>query len=243
MPSHGRIVYCPESDRIRARLSCLSELRETGPLRTAAEVRDIFFSLEPMQSDVMQGRQYLRFAWKMRARSDIPYKDWQDKTFRATSANHFLTPAPKVSAQEVAQLTVAADFDVLKPYVALRRGEAIILPVDNGSLSFTAKKTPSAANGELFGIKISIPDTLPRLAMEFSIPSFWIYSNWQNGQLRYDIQRLPDPAEGETKQDWHNRWAAAYLHYLEEAMRATPENLNITAPLWRYLLLNSEKCH
>ena len=126
---------------------------------------------------------------------------------------------------------------------ALRRGEAIILPVDNGSLSFTAKKTPSAANGELFGIKISIPDTLPRLAMEFSIPSFWIYSNWQNGQLRYDIQRLPDPAEGETKQDWHNRWAAAYLHYLEEAMRATPENLNITAPLWRYLLLNSEKCH
>ncbi|WP_262690561.1 tetratricopeptide repeat protein [Kordiimonas aestuarii] len=298
-----QIIDCPESIGIRDRLSRLSDNKEAGLFRAPAEVRDIFFSLEPAPSDVMQGRQYLRFAWERRKQSGISYKDWQDKTFRATSANHYLTPVPKVSAQEVAQLTVAADFDILKPYIgkdrpvlfacshqgpymqhlislyfnrfrfatlghtnddagnlddrnfplqggregaaiglvkALRRGEAVILPVDNGSLSFAAKKT-NGAKGKLFGIPISIPDTIPRLAQEFSIPSFWIYSNWQDGQLRYDILRLPDPFEGETRQEWHNRWAGAYLQHLEAAMSGEPQNVNITAPLWRQLLLNSGK--
>lgn len=124
---------------------------------------------------------------------------------------------------------------------ALKQGESVILPVDNNSLSFVRGRNVAAATGKLFGVDIRLPDTIPRLARAFAVPSFWIYSYWCGETLRFDIRRLPDHAEGESNADWHNRWAHAYLILLEAATSAAPENINITAPLWRYLLLNQNR--
>ncbi|TNE67942.1 MAG: hypothetical protein EP335_00285 [Alphaproteobacteria bacterium] len=273
-------------------------------IKTPDEVRAIFSAQPITAGDAISVRANLRFAWQVRQPDAMPYDDWLETTLQTAAAVCLLVPEPKVSARDIAQLTVSSDFDILRPFMdrdepvlfacshqgpflqhvlalffprlrfittnktfddsgnpdsrnlslqgdrvstvvglvkALQNGQTLILPIDNGSLSFVAGKSASATTGLLFGIPTRIPDTIPRLSCEFGRPSFWVYSHWQDGQVRYDIQRLPDTMAGEGRNAWHRRWADAYLARLEAVMRSDAQNVNLAAPLWRHLLLNQDK--
>ncbi|MFC3134752.1 hypothetical protein ACFOHM_17345 [Microbaculum marinum] len=97
-------------------LPAAREEEQAGPPKTADEVRVLFEELEPRASDALGIRQNLRIAWTVREPDGTPYREWLEAVFRSTASNCLFVPKPLVSAQEVAQLTVASDFDVLRPF-------------------------------------------------------------------------------------------------------------------------------
>ena len=47
--------------------------------------------------------------------------------------------------------------------------------------------------------------------------------------------------EDEDPDTWQSRWAQAYFNKLEALMLSEPENQNLDAPFWRYLLYYADE--
>ncbi|MEQ9126375.1 MAG: hypothetical protein RIM80_27845, partial [Alphaproteobacteria bacterium] len=101
-------------------------------------------------------------------------------------------------------------------------------------------KPGGAAHGRIFGAPCAIVDTVPKLSQGLRVPSFWIQPMWRGDSIVVEIAALPTADPGEPSQEWRDRWAQAYLGKVEAVMRSAPENQNLTAGLWRYLLLMGE---
>lgn len=94
----------------------------------------------------------------------------------------------------------------------------------------------STATGLLFGVEVAISNMAPKLSRELKVPSYWLQSHWKDGKIHFAIEPLPLAEQDEEPDAWYGRWAQAYLQRLEAHMVSAPENQNLEAPLWRYLL-------
>jgi len=134
--------------------------------------------------------------------------------------------------------SAGADNDAaIAVYKALRQGRRVYSTPDVPAGLMRRGKPGGAARGRIFGAPCAIVDTVPKLSQGLRVPSFWIQPMWRGDRIVIEIAALPTAEPGEPSQEWRDRWAQAYLDKVEAVMRSAPENQNLTAGLWRYLLL------
>ncbi|MEM8662891.1 MAG: hypothetical protein AAGF49_02055, partial [Pseudomonadota bacterium] len=119
----------------------------------------------------------------------------------------------------------------------LRRGRSLYCVPDVPSGLNRRGRAVTAASATLFGVSVRIPDTVPKLCDGLGVPSVWIQPVWRDGRIGIEVERLPEPLPDEARDAWSDRWATAYLARVERVMSSDPRNIDLGAPLWRYLLL------
>lgn len=121
---------------------------------------------------------------------------------------------------------------------ALRHGGVLSTTpdVDIRRLTRGRSSTTIATTARLFGVEVEISNMAPKLSRELKVPSFWLQTRWEGGKIHFVFEALPVAGPDEPPYDWHSRWAQAYFCKLEALMTSAPENQNLDAPLWRYLL-------
>lgn len=126
---------------------------------------------------------------------------------------------------------------------ALRRGKILSATPDVDILRLTRGKAPpmAKATARLFGVEIEISNMIPKLSRELKVPSYWFQPQWKDGKIHFSIEPLPLAETNEDPVVWNNRWAQAYLTKLEELMISEPENQNLNAAPWRYLLYYAQE--
>jgi tetratricopeptide (TPR) repeat protein len=121
---------------------------------------------------------------------------------------------------------------------AVNRGAALrelVGAIHDGTVIGFAQDTPDAAEGmrfEFLGRSILISTLVPRLAAKHRTTSVWCQPLWRGGRIVLEIDRLPDPEDGEPSEQWCRRWCEAYLAKLEPIMRGAPQNLNLGPGIW-----------
>ncbi|MES2817839.1 MAG: tetratricopeptide repeat protein [Pseudomonadota bacterium] len=126
----------------------------------------------------------------------------------------------------------------IRAITTLRRGGVLSSTPDADIRILTrGKAAPMAkATACLFGVQLEISNMIPKLSRELKVPSYWFQPQWRNGKIHFCIEPLPLADMDEDPVAWGNRWAQAYMDKLEKLMTSEPENQNLDAPFWRYLL-------
>jgi len=119
----------------------------------------------------------------------------------------------------------------------LRAGHPVGFSPDVPAMDWRADRPGGVARGRLFGHDCALSDTVPQLALALDLRCIWVQPVQEGDVIRIEIAELPRPDPAETPAEWCDRWAAAYLARIEALMSGAPENQNLAAPLWRYLLL------
>jgi lauroyl/myristoyl acyltransferase len=106
----------------------------------------------------------------------------------------------------------------------LKAGDAIAWSVDS--------PVGETVTLEFLGRPLKVLAAAPRYAARYAGSSFWCQSLWRGDRIVIDIERLPDPAAGESDDDWTRRWYSAYLAKLEGVIRGDPRNLVCQNGMW-----------
>lgn len=108
--------------------------------------------------------------------------------------------------------------------------------IERGTLIGFAAESPESGQRlvlEFLGRRITIATFVPRIIHKLGTHSLWWHALWRDGRVVMELERLPDPAEGEPVELWCRRWADAYLARIARVMRGNPENLNLGHGIWR----------
>lgn len=107
--------------------------------------------------------------------------------------------------------------------------------IEKGTLIGFAAESPDSAQLVLdfLGRRITLATTVPRLIWKLKTHSIWWHALWKDGRAVMELERLPDPQEGEPLEPWCRRWTDAYLERVARVMRGRPENLNLGHGIWR----------
>lgn len=111
----------------------------------------------------------------------------------------------------------------------------LIQEIRNGTLIGFAPDSPNTSQSLLLdfcGQKIALSTMVPRLVHMEKAASVWWQPLWRDGRIVMELERLPDPEDGEDVEAWCRRWAAAYLTHAERVVRGAPENLNCGSGFW-----------
>ncbi|WP_294171696.1 tetratricopeptide repeat protein [uncultured Sphingomonas sp.] len=111
---------------------------------------------------------------------------------------------------------------------ALGGGNAVVIAVD-GAINLAAPRV--AFEGQ----EITYSSFAARMAHRLGIPSMFVAPFWENGQIYFMLERLPDAGRRESADDYADRWRAAYLRCLRQFLGGAPENLRLSGGLWRYV--------
>jgi tetratricopeptide (TPR) repeat protein len=153
---------------------------------------------------------------------------------------HQATPSP---AARVVGLAITGNQQeaAASAVTALRSGKILSTSPDiDIQLLLRREASPLAKiTSNLFGVEITISNVTAKLSQELKVPSFWFQPEWREGKIHLTIEPLPCAEENESPDFWYVRWARAYLEKLETFMISAPENQNLDAPIWRFLLLNA----
>ena len=114
----------------------------------------------------------------------------------------------------------------MRAHVNWVKSGAIIGLMGDASL---ARETLSV---EFLRRRVELPVWVPRLIQACKSSSLWCCPLWRDGRIVLELERLPDPLEGEPRNAWTQRWFSAYLDKLERVMRGRPENLVLFAGIW-----------
>ena len=90
----------------------------------------------------------------------------------------------------------------------------------------------AGASFDFMGRSVQLIAIAPRLARRHASASFWCQPLWRGDRIVVEIERLPDPVDGEPEADWTARWYGAYLRRLEAVVRGDPRNLVLRRGLW-----------
>lgn len=111
---------------------------------------------------------------------------------------------------------------------ALGGGNAVVIAID-GAINLAAPRV------EFEGQEITYSSFAARMAHRLNIPSMFAQPYWQDGQIRFTLERLPEPKRGESADEHAERWRGAFLDCLRRFLGGAPENLRLSGGLWRYI--------
>jgi lauroyl/myristoyl acyltransferase len=78
---------------------------------------------------------------------------------------------------------------------------------------------------ELMGRTVSLTAWAPKLIRNHAAASFWCLSTWRGDRIAVELERLPDPRENESDEDWSRRWFDAYIERLARVWSSDPANI------------------
>ncbi|QBQ99415.1 tetratricopeptide repeat protein [Paraburkholderia pallida] len=112
---------------------------------------------------------------------------------------------------------------------ALQEGHAVCLAVD-GALN------PAAARVPFEGQEITWSSFAARACYRLGLPSLFYAPKWEQGRITHTLERLPEPLEDETLEDYVVRWQRAWLAHLRTHIAGRPESLRLSGGLWRHVV-------
>ncbi|SMG08908.1 tetratricopeptide repeat protein [Paraburkholderia susongensis] len=112
---------------------------------------------------------------------------------------------------------------------ALQEGHAVCLAVD-GALN------PAAARVPFENQEVTWSSFAARACYRLGLPSIFYAPRWEQGRIAHTLERLPEPHEGETLEDYVVRWQHAWLAHLRAHLAGRPENLRLSGGLWRHVV-------
>ncbi|PVX81769.1 tetratricopeptide repeat protein [Paraburkholderia unamae] len=112
---------------------------------------------------------------------------------------------------------------------ALQEGHAVCLAVD-GALN------PAAARVPFENQEITWSSFAARACFRLGLPSIFYAPRWEQGRITHTLERLPEPHEGETLEDYIVRWQHAWLAHLRTHLAGRPEDLRLSGGLWRHVV-------
>lgn len=112
---------------------------------------------------------------------------------------------------------------------ALQEGHAVCLAVD-GALN------PAAARVPFENQEITWSSFAARACYRLGLPSIFYAPRWEQGRIAHTLERLPEPLEGETLEEYVARWQHAWLAHLRAYLAGRPENLRLSGGLWRHVV-------
>ena len=146
---------------------------------------------------------------------------------RAKLQFHLLANADLVVAHGKTYISVKPDpVATLRPLVEKLRSGGRIAIMGDSPLAWQSYAVA------FLGRQVELPAIVPRLIQSCGAASFWCCPLWRDGRIALEFERLPDPMQGEPRDEWSQRWFAAYLDRLERVMRGRPENLGLFSGIW-----------
>jgi predicted Zn-dependent protease len=121
------------------------------------------------------------------------------------------------------------DMDVAKSFMqSLRQGYSVVIAVD-GAINLGAPRIPFE------GQEITYSSFAARTAHRLGVPSVFVAPYWVGDRIGFIFDRLPDPAEDESDEDYAERWRVAYLESLRAFLGGDPRNLRLSGGIWRHI--------
>lgn len=125
--------------------------------------------------------------------------------------------------------------------IAARGGDAgalrqLIHEIERGTLMGFAPDVPTRnadTRLELLGRTIAMSSFVPRIIYKYRPACVMVQALWRNGRIALEVERLPEPEDGETIEAWCTRWCEAYLARVARVMTGAPENLNLGTGIWQ----------
>jgi tetratricopeptide (TPR) repeat protein len=147
--------------------------------------------------------------------------------------SRWLASTPSVARTDYAKSLISTsdqdDMQVAKSFMqSLRQGYAVVIAAD-GAINLGAPRIPFE------GQEITYSSFAARTAHRLSVPSMFCAPYWEGGRICFVLERLPDPAEGESDESFADRWRDAYLHHLRAFLGGAPENLRLSGGIWRHI--------
>ena len=85
---------------------------------------------------------------------------------------------------------------------------------------------------DLLGQKVSVSDFIPRAAWKKRIPSFFPTLVWKNNKISSELYELPSPNEGESVEEYTQRWCKEFEKRLCHFFVNRYNNLRATGGFW-----------
>lgn len=146
----------------------------------------------------------------------------------------WIASTPSVSRNHYANSLISTgdrtEVQVVKASLkALQEGFAVCLAVD-GALN------PAAARVPFENQEITWSSFAARACYRLGLPSIFYAPRWEQGRIAHSLQRMPDPHECETLEDYVLRWQRVWLENLRTHLGGRPENLRLSGGLWRHVV-------
>lgn len=126
-------------------------------------------------------------------------------------------------AQQMISTVAGAHAATRRVLQKLRAGQSVIMAPDGFGGPHQYRFDVGAA---------SVSDLPTALVFRHRIDSFWLGGHWQDGRVQLSLQRLPEPAPGESYEDFRLRWYEAYFSQILLAFQASPRNIGFAGTLW-----------
>ncbi|WP_156904794.1 hypothetical protein [Ferrimonas senticii] len=103
------------------------------------------------------------------------------------------------------------------------------------SIAIDGKVASSRVQLPLLGKSIGISDVVPRIAWRKGTASFFPLLYWQDQQVQVQLNPLPLPVDGESLEQYCQRWCQAFMACLTDYFLQHPTSLRGTGGFWTRL--------
>ena len=148
--------------------------------------------------------------------------------------SRWVASTPSISRSHYARSLISTsdrtEVQVVKASLkALQEGHAVCLAVD-GALNPAAARVPFESQ------EITWSSFAARASYRLGLPSVFYAPRWERGRIVHTLERLSEPHDGESLEDYVARWQHEWLAHLRGHLAGQPENLRLSGGLWRHVV-------
>ncbi|TCU59819.1 tetratricopeptide repeat protein [Novosphingobium sp. PhB57] len=122
------------------------------------------------------------------------------------------------------------DTQVARAFMQSLRQDYIVVIAADGAINLAAPRITFE------GWDITFSEFAARTAHRMGSSSAFVAPVWRDdNRLGFVLEHLPMPDDGETADDYAQRWRSAYLRCLRAFLATKPENLRIAGGIWRHI--------
>ena len=117
---------------------------------------------------------------------------------------------------------------VVRAFMQALKQDCIVVIVADGAINLAAPRV------EFEGQDVTYSQFAARTAYRMGSPSAFVSPVWLlDNHLGFVLEHLPMPEEGESVDDYAQRWQDAYFGHLRRFLAGKPENLRLAGGIWR----------
>jgi len=148
--------------------------------------------------------------------------------------SRWLASTPSVARTSYAESLISTsdqtDTQVARSFMRALGQDSIVVVVVDGAINLAAPRIPFE------GREVTYSQFASRTAWRMGAPSAFVAPVWRpDNRLGFVLEAMPMPDEGESANDYANRWQAAYFGHLRRFLSGEPQNLRLSGGIWRLI--------